>query len=424
MTGTTQRSPSGQRSWARLALTLGQLALMGTSLVFSLSLGYAGGLSAVGATAPAMLVFQLTCGVLQRSLAEATLLSGAHAERVAERTDCQRSVAAAFTGGLAGAGVAVASALAVPGGSIELAVAYAAGIPFAIALDIGRAAGVAAGAARSVFVETAAWLAAQLTLMTVFAAAHAPRCVCLSWAAVNVAFLLASTRQPYRRPVFTGLVAWLRSRREVMGAASLDALLVGLTPVLALQATAFVAGAATLGVIRIVQQLFAPLAFVSITFRRVLVYQRKAEVRTTSRQDFRDGALALALMTAGAVVLGVAVIVGRNLVPALSFVPVGTVLFAAGLEKAALGFSYGCSLSSFVRGDFDLLLRSRYVMLGLTVLAAPLLTAALGAPGYLVASGAGMLVYSVAVLALPAGHSPQSTVVGPAAELSGSDRLV
>ncbi|MEU9504722.1 hypothetical protein AB0D32_00375 [Micromonospora sp. NPDC048170] len=414
MTGTT----GGARNWARLALTLGQLALMGTSLIFSLSLGYAGDLSAVGATAPAMLVFQLTCGVLQRSLAEATLLSSAHAERAAERSDCQWSVAAALAGGLIGAAVAVASALAVPGGSLALSVAYAAGIPFAIALDIGRAAGVAAGAARSVFVETAAWLAAQLALMIVFAAAHSPLLVCVSWAAVNAAFFLASARHIHRRPMFTGLLAWVRSRRGAMGAASLDAFLVGLTPVLAIQATAFVAGAATLGVIRIVQQLFAPLAFVSITFRRVLVYQRKSEVSTSRRQDFRDGMLALALITAGAVVLGAAVLVGRELVPAFSFIPVGFVLLAAGVEKAALGFSYGCSLSRFVRGEFNALLRARWVMLFLTVLAAPLLTAGFGAPGYLVGSAVGMFVYSVVVLALRAGQRPQSTFQGAAAKLS------
>ncbi|WP_406037120.1 hypothetical protein OG799_22020 [Micromonospora sp. NBC_00898] len=418
MTGATQKPRSGQRSWARLALTLGQLALMGTSLILSLALGYAGDLSAVGATAPAMLVFQLTCGVLQRSLAEATLLSTAHAEQAAERSDCQWSVAAAFAGGLIGAVVAVASALAVPGGSVGLAVAYAAGIPFAMALDIGRAAGVAAGAARSVFVETAAWLAAQLVLMVVFAAAHSPLSVCLAWSGVNVAFFLAAAGRPHRRPVLTGLLGWVRSRRGVMGDASLDAALVGLTPVLAMQVTAFVAGAATLGVIRIVQQLFGPLAFVSITFRRVMIYQRTADVGTTRRQELRDGMLALALMAAGSLVLGAVVVVGHGLVPALSFIPVGSVLLAAGVEKAALGFSYGCSLSRFIRGDFDVLLRSRYVMLGLTVLAAPLLTAGLGAPGYLVASSAGMLVYSAVVVASPTGRRPRSTIAGPAAELS------
>ncbi|GHJ56253.1 hypothetical protein Nm8I071_55600 [Nonomuraea sp. TT08I-71] len=411
MTGTVAppRAAAG-RNWARLALTLGQLALMGTSLVFSLALGYAGDLSAVGATAPAMLVFQLTCGVLQRSLAEATLLAEAHAERTAERADCQRSVAAAFTGGLAGAVLAVASALAVSGGSSELAVAYAAGIPFAIALDIGRAAGVAAGAARSVFLETAAWLAAQLVVLVV-AATRSPLAVCLSWTVVNVVFLLAAAGRPERRPRFAGLPGWVRSRRGVMGAASLDALLVGLTPVLALQATAFVAEAATLGVIRITQQLFGPLAFVSITVRRVLVYQRRADVGTTRRQDLRDGAQAWAFMAAGSAALGLAVLVGQGLVPVLSFLPVGWVLVAAGLEKTALGFSYGCSLSRFIRGEFALLLRARYVMLGLTVLAAPLLTVQFGPPGYLVASAVGMVVYSAVLVALPARDRPRPTAV-------------
>lgn len=418
MTGTITPPRTGGRNWARLALTLGQLALMATGLVLSLSLGYAGDLSAVGATAPAMLVFQLTCGVLQRSLAEATLLAEAHAERTAERTDCRRSVAAAFTGGLAGAVLAVASAAAVSGGSVELAVAYAAGIPFALALDIGRAAGVAAGAARAVFVETAAWLAAQLALLVVSAAARSALAVCLSWAVVNAVFFLIAAGRPERRPLFAGLPGWVRSRRGVMGAASLDALLVGLTPVLALQVTAFVADAVTLGVIRITQQLFGPLAFVSITVRRVLVYQRKADIATTRRQDLRDGVLASALMAAGSAVLGLAVLVGHGFVPALSFIPVGWVLVAAGLEKAALGFSYGCSLSRFIRGEFDLLLRARYVMLGLTVLAAPLLTVAIGAPGYLIASSVGMVLYSVVLVALPARHRPQPTPVPSGTGLS------
>ncbi|MEV4488555.1 hypothetical protein AB0K04_00390 [Micromonospora coxensis] len=418
MTATKAPPRTGGRNWARLALTLGQLALMGTGLVLSLSLGYAGDLSAVGATAPAMLVFQLVCGVLQRSLAEATLLAEAHAERVAERTDCRRSVAAAFTGGLVGAGLAVASALAVSGGSVELAVAYAAGIPFALALDIGRAAGVAAGAARAVFVETAAWLVAQLVLMVVFAAVRSPLAVCLSWAAVNVVFFLAAASRPERRPLFSGLSGWVRSRRGVMGAASLDALLVGLTPVVAVQVTAFVVDAVTLGVIRITQQLFGPLAFVSITFRRVLVYQRKADVETTRGQDLRDGMLASALMTAGAVVLGVAVLVGHGFVPALAFIPVGGVLLAAGMEKAALGFSYGCSLSRFVRGEFDLLLRARYVMLGLTVVAAPLLTVVIGPSGYLIGSSVGMVVYSLVLVASPARRRPQPTHVASGTGLS------
>jgi hypothetical protein len=399
--GLASGPPAAARIWARLALTLSQLALMGTSLIFSLSLGYAGGLSAVGATASAMLVFQLACGVLQRSLAEAGLLSTAHLERRADRADCQRSVAAALVGGAAGAVVAVMSALAVPGGSIGLAVVYAVGIPFALALDIGRAAGVAAGAARAVFTETAAWLLAQLALMAIFAAGRSPGYVCLSWAVLNVVFFLIAAGRPDRRPVFAGLPGWVRSRRGVMGPASLDALLVGLTPVLALQVTAFATGATTLGVIRIVQQMFAPLAFVSITFRRVLVYQRRADAAATRRQEFRDGAVALVLMAAGSALLAAAVVGGRAIVPALSFIPVGTVLFAAGLEKAALGFSYGCSLSRFVRGEFRVLLRARYLMLGLTVVAAPLTAVGLGAPGYLLATSVGMLAYSIAVLLAP-----------------------
>lgn len=418
MTGTVAPARTGGRNWSRLALTLGQLALMATGLVLSLSLGYAGELSAVGAVAPAMLVFQLTCGVLQRSLAEATLLAEAHDEQAAELTACRRSVAAAFAGGLAGAVLAVASAAVVSGGSIALAIAYAAGIPFALALDIGRAAGVAAGAARAAFVETAIWLVAQLALLVAGAAARSALLVCLSWTVLNAVFFLLSAGRPERRPLFAGLVGWVRSRRNVMGAASLDALLVGSTPLLALQATAFVSDAVTLGVIRITQQLFGPLAFVSITLRRVLVYQRRAGAATSRGQDLRDGVWAAALMAAGATALGLAVLVGQGFVAALSFIPVGWVLVAAGVEKTALGFSYGCSLSRFIRGDFDLLLRARYVMLGLTVLAAPLLTIGMGAPGYLIASAAGMVVYSVVLVARPTRPRPDWTSVPSGTGLS------
>ncbi|AVT29305.1 hypothetical protein C6361_07160 [Plantactinospora sp. BC1] len=405
-TATTTGEParSAGRSWSTPALTMGQLGLMATSLVFSLSLGYAGGLAAIGAVAPAMLVFQLSCGVLQRTLAEATLLATASEGRPADRATCRWSVAAALAGGLLGAVVAFLSSLAVPDVPVELALGYAAGIPFVIALDIGRSAAVAAGTARSAFLESTLWLAAQVAAALCFAALRSPLGICLSWAVVNAVFLLAAARQPDRRPALRGLLRWIRSRRAVIGAASLDAFVLGVTPVLAIQVTAFVSTAATLGVIRVLQQVLAPLAFVSITVRRVLIYRRRDDSGRTVWQDLRDGLLSLALMAVGAVLLGLAVLLGRRIVPALAFIPVGAALVAAGAEKAALGFSYGCSLSRFVRGEFDVLLRARYVMLGLTVVAAPLLTLRWDATGYLVGSALGMVGYSLALLGLRDGR--------------------
>ncbi|WP_434743075.1 hypothetical protein [Micromonospora sp. SH-82] len=415
MTATTS---AGGRGPARLALTAGQVALMATSLVLSLALGYAGGLGAVGALAPAMLVFQLTCGVLQRSLAEATLLRAASATRTAAPADCRRSVATAVVGGAVGTVVAVLSSLAVPGGSVDLAVAYAVGIPFAMALDIGRSAGVAGGASRAVLVETVGWLVVQSVLLVAFAAVGEPLLVCLSWTLVNAAFALLAAGRALRRPDFGGLLRWVRDRRDAMGAASLDALLVGLTPLLALQVTALVADAYTLGVIRVVQQLFGPLALVSIILRRVLVYQRTAGTPTTRGRDLRDGALAWSTVAVGAAVLGVAVVLARDLVPALAFLPVGGVLLAAGLEKAALGFSYGATLSRFVDGDFGTLLRARYLMLGVTVVAAPLLTVWFGAVGYLVAATVGLVGYALVVVALPRPARPVAERVGAGGEVS------
>ncbi|MEJ3745054.1 hypothetical protein WEI85_17375 [Actinomycetes bacterium KLBMP 9797] len=398
---TTVRTRLARLPWAGLTLTLGQLALMGTSLIFSLSLAYAGGLAAVGATASAVLVFQLTCGVLQRTLAEATLLASSHADRRADRATCQSSIAAALLGGTAGTALAALSALAVPDAPTELAFVYAAGIPFAIALDIGRSASVAAGAAKPAFLETAGYLAVQTLLMLLFAAAHSPMGVCLVWTLTNVLFFLVSAAQPHRRPAVRGLLSWVRSRRSLMGMASFDALLAGLTPLLALQATAFVTTAGTLGAARILQQVFAPLAFVSITLRRVLIYRRRAETVATRYQEVRDGLLSMSLMAAGAALLGVAVLLGQNTIAALSFIPVGAALVAAGVEKAALGLSFGCSLSKFVRGEFNALLRARYVMLALAVLLGPLLTVAWGAAGYLLGSAIAMAVYGVIVVALP-----------------------
>lgn len=390
--------------WAGLALSLGQLALMATSLIFSLCLAYAGGLPAVGATAPAVLVFQLACGVIQRTLAEATLLASSHAELRADRRTCQWSVTAALIGGTAGAVLALLSSLAVPDAPTELAIVYSAGIPFAIALDIGRSAGVAAGMARSTFMETLGWLAAQGAMMVIAAAVVSPMGVCVAWLSANAAFYVLATAQPHRRLAPRGLVRWIRSRRGLMGAASFDALLTGLTPVLALQATAFLTTAATLGTIRILQQVFAPLAFVSITLQRVLIYRRRAGRASTALQDARDGVLTMGLMVVGGMVLGAAVLLARELLPALAFIPVGAVLLAAAVEKAALGLSFGSSLSKFVRGEFGTLLRARWLMLVFAVVLCPLLTTFWGAAGYLYGSAIAMAVYAVVVVAVPSGR--------------------
>jgi len=399
--------------WPGLALALGQLSLMATSLVLSLTLGYAGGLAVVGVVTPAMLVFQLTCGVLQRTLAEATLLRSANTGEPVDGPTCRRAVAAALVGGLVGGVAAVLSTVTVSGGPAWVAPCYAAGVPFAIALDIGRTAAVAAGRARSALVESAAWLTAQASAALLFAVLGSPLGICGSWAVLNVVFCLLAAIQPARRPMVRGLVGWIRSRRAVMGAASLDAFVVGVTPVLALQMTTFVASAATLGVIRLLQQVLAPLAFLSITLRRVLIFRRRAGVETTVVQDLWDGVVAVALMAAGAALLSAAVLVGRRTVPALSFIPAGGALLMAGLEKLALGFSYGCSLSSFLRGDFGLLLRARYVMLGLTVVVAPLLTIWWGASGYLAGSALGMVAYSTAVLLIARGRRGPSGLGRP-----------
>jgi hypothetical protein len=395
-------TPVRTGAWSGIALSAGQLALMASGLILSLSLGYAGGLATVGALAPAMLIFQLTCGVLQRTLAEATLLATSHADRAADTVTCRRSVTAALVGGVLGAAVAIAATLAVPGNRPVLALVYAAGMPFALALDIGRSADVAAGASRAAVAETAAWLAAQTALMSLFAALHSPLGIVLSWASINAAVFAASTVRTHRRLAVRGLTAWVRGQRGVMGAASLDALLTGLTPVLAMQVTAFFVTAATLGAVRVLQQVFGPLAFVSIAARRVLIYRRRDDVHTTARQDLRDGVMCLALTAAGAVLLGAATVGGRALLPGLAFIPIGAGLVAAGVEKAALGFSFGCSLSKFVRREFDVLLRARYVMLTLSVLLAPALAARWGAVGYLAGTSTALVVYAVAVLARPA----------------------
>ncbi|PZM89605.1 MAG: hypothetical protein DIU79_15190 [Actinobacteria bacterium] len=400
------------RSWSGPALALGQLTLMAINLLVTLTLAYAGGLTAVGATAPAVLVFQLTCGVSQRTLAEAALLARAQPGRPACLADCRRAVAAAVLSGGCGMVVAAGAALAVPDVPPWFGVAYAAGIPFAIALDIGRSAGVAAGAARPALVETAVWFTAQCAGMLTFAALRMPLAICVSWAVINLCFVVLAALRPERRPGTRGLLGWLRATRGLLGPATLDALLAGLTPLIALQLTAYVAPAATLGAIRLLQQLFAPLALISITLRRVLVYRRNA-ADVNPGQALRDGVTAMTLMSAGSLVLGLAVVVGTRLVPAVSFIPVGVALVAAGVEKAALGLSFGTSLGAFIRGDFRALLSARYVMVAVTALAAPLLTMVWHASGYLIGSALGMVVYSLLLLARSRTRTPAATPLDP-----------
>src|SRR5262245_11705333 len=109
-----------------LTLAAGQFALMGVNLLFGLGVGYAGGLAAVGSVATAVLIFQLTCGVLQRTLAEATLLAAANPQAQADQIVCRWAVTAGLLGGGAGAMAAVVSTLAVPAANLSLAIAYAA----------------------------------------------------------------------------------------------------------------------------------------------------------------------------------------------------------------------------------------------------------------------------------------------------------
>jgi hypothetical protein len=390
--------PSRSRHWPALTLTAGQLGIMGANVLFSLSLGYAGGIVVVGATAPAVLVFQVVCGVLQRALAEATLLMDANTERRADRATSQWSIAAALLFGLIGAVIAAAASVVVPQAPVLVVLAYAAGIPFAIALDIGRSAGVAAGAPRSAFFETVAWFGTLGVAILGAAAMHSPLGVALAWAGVNLVFFLGSTLEAHRRPRFRGLLPWARARRNMMGPASADALMTGVVPLLAIQMTAFVVAPATIGAVRIIQQLLAPLAFVSITLRRVLIYRRSADRVASTRESLRDALLSAGLMAAGAALLAVLIALVRQLTPALLFVPVGLVLVAGGIEKIAQGFSFGSSLNTFVRGDFRTLLRARYVMLVATLIMAPLMAFWWGAVGYLVGSAAAMVLYSAVIL--------------------------
>lgn len=390
--------------WTGLALGGGQLAIMSTNFVFGLAMAYAGGLEAVGSVAPAMLTFQLACGVTQRVLAEASLLLAASEENAAGRRVCGWAVANALIGGTGGLLLAVATSVLVPGGDPVLGIVFAAGIPFAIALDIGRTAGVASRAARPAATETLAWGVAQAATFVTFAALRSPLGVCAGWTAVNVVFFAGASLWPYRRPLFTGAGSWLRAQRGILGPALVDGILTGLTPLVAVQLSAFVTSVATIGAIRLLQQVFSPLSFISVSLRRFLIYRRRADRLPSRADNLRDGLLATGLMAVGVLLLTGTVIAAREVLPALAVIPVGLGLAFAGVEKVAQGFSYGASLSAFVRGEFRELLLARYVFVALTVGLAPVGAYRYGVAGYLAASAATVTVYSIIVLA----HRPSA----------------
>src|SRR4051812_13412898 len=118
-------------SWPGLALTANQLSIMGANLLMSLLLAYAGGLPAVGAVAPGVLVFQFGCGVLQQVLGEASLLAEARSDRAVGLDVCRWAVGVALVAGFAGAALAAAATATVPHGAPLLGLLYAAGIPAA-----------------------------------------------------------------------------------------------------------------------------------------------------------------------------------------------------------------------------------------------------------------------------------------------------
>lgn len=405
------------KSWSSMALLSGQLSLMAANLLLSLSLGYAGGLSVVGALTPAMLVFQLTCGVLQRALSEATLLASTQEKRRVESVIARWAVTAALFGGVVGACAAFVAASLVPGARLELVLAYAAGIPLAIALDIARAASVAVHAPRSAFADATGWTLVLAAGFIYFAASGEPLGICLWWTWTNLLWFMLWSLVPHRRMQVRGVLSWIRSQHRLLGSASVDSLLANATPLVALQITAYIAAPATLGAIRVLQQLFSPVTFVLVALRRILIFRRDANVRTSVRQDVRDGLIASGLVSVAAVFLGLAVILGRDLVVGLQFIPAGAVLVAAAVEKIALGFSTGCTLNRFVRGEFDVLLRARWVMLVASAILAPSLVHWWGASGYLLGSAAGLLGYAVMSLGLRPKTSTSNTItVRPSGE--------
>jgi hypothetical protein len=387
--------------WPGAALIGNQLAIMATNLLLTLQLAAAGGLAAVGAVAPCLLVFQLGSGLMQQVLAEASLLAPSGPGRRLDPRVGGWAMAAALGGGAAGLVLAAAAAALVPGGDPWLGLAFALGLPAAHGLDVGRAAAVAGQAARPATVEAMAWGLTQAVGTLTAGLVAGPLAICVVWTVTNWVYLLGAAVSPARRPRWRGLAGWLRRQRGIAGPASADALLAGLAPLIAIQLSAMVTSAATVGTVRVLQQVLAPLSFVSVSVRKVLIFRRAGDQVSTRRQAIRDGLTAVALVTAGAALLIGALLVARSMVPALAFLPAGAVLILAGTEKVAQGFSFGATLNTFVRRDFTTLLRARIVFFAACAVALPLLCAAYGAPGYLAGAGLAVVVYAVAVLASP-----------------------
>jgi hypothetical protein len=384
--------------WASAALTGNQLAIMATNLLLSLFLAAAGGTPAVGAVAPCLLVFQLGSGLLQQVVAEASLLAPGGMGRRLAGDVCRHAVAAAMFAGIAGAVLAMGLGSLVPGGNPALGIVFALGIPAVHGLDIGRAAAVASHVPRPAAIEAVAWAVTQAGAMAAGAAAGSPLAICAAWSITNWVFFLAAMAVPTRRPLATDLVAWLRSQRGFAAPAAADAILAGATPLLAVQLSAMVTSAATVGTVRILQQLFAPLSFISVSVRKVLIFRRDMDKPTTRGMAVRDGVIAATLVLLGAAMLAGALLVARTVIPALAFIPTGAAMVLAGVEKVAQGFSFGATLNKFLRRDFTTLLRARVLFLLISVVAIPLLCARYGAPGYLLASSTAIAIYSAAVL--------------------------
>jgi hypothetical protein len=388
-------------SWPGVALTANQLSLMGANLLMSVLLAYAGGLPAVGAVAPGVLVFQFGCGVLQQVLGEASLLAEARSDRAVGLDVCRWAVGIALLGGFAGAVIAAAATATVPHGAPMLGLLYALGIPAAHVLDIGRAAAIAHHQPRPAALEAVAWGLALTVGAGAGAVTHRPEWICAAWAIVSWgAMLVTAATTPARRPRLRQSVAWLRSQHRFAGPATMDAILMGITPLLATQLAAFVTSAAVIGAIRIVQQLFAPLAFVSITARKVLIYRRSPDQPVTRGSALRAGLIAAAMVAMGAAVLGAALFFARAWFGSLAFIPAGGMLILAGLEKIAQGLTFGVSLGKFVARDFRMLLRARYAFVAVSLAGLPLLAYAHGASGFLIGSAAASTLYALILLAM------------------------
>jgi hypothetical protein len=413
----TQLSGRRGKVWSGIALAGNQLAIMATNLVLSIQLGRSGGLAAVGAVAPCLLVFQLGSGLLQQVIAEASLLAAADSTKPTETATCRWAVGSAIGVGIVGAGVAVLSASLVPGGSALVGLVFAIGIPAAHGLDIGRAAAVAAHAPRFAAIEGTSWAVAQAGAISVAAAVGSPLWICAAWTIVNWVFFLGSAAAPLRRPAIRGYVSWLRSQRRFASKASIDALLSGSTPLLAVQLAAAMTSATTIGTVRLLQQLFAPLAFISISLRRFLIYRRNPDAVATRRMAVRDGAVAVLLVSVGATMLGGALLVARSTVPGMAFIPAGAALIMAGVEKAAQGLTFGITLSRFIKRDFVTLLRARVVFFVLSIVGLPVLANVLNAPGYLLGSCLASVVYALAVLASNRWSAPQAVPEAAPVEL-------